>query len=484
MKLRQLASGVVVGGLVGCLEPNLDYSQPPDLAQNIDALGDLAGTDLAGVDRGVLFQRSLPTGIHTAGCNGFQNRGLLLAARGDGSFAVAGNFSGSIDLGDGVLTAARRDGGTQSSEDIFLASFGPDGRLKWSRRYGAGSDEMATDLAIDTDGNLALTGCLDSSGGGADLGGGSTQVMGEKDAFVARYDARGQFLWRRTFGSRGVGPNGAWRGEAVVANSNSIVIMGHAEVTSTESSVELGNGPLPLVSTGQAPVFVASYNASDGRYQWAKLCQGLPDHGSIESLNMASANGGDLFLSGSMGGDNQINCGVSSPALPAQPGSSAWVARFTSSGSNQWTISFRSAGTPDGILGVESDVVMTGRASSVTSFGGNAVPENAMYLVRLAGVDGSVRWATAARGRGKRSWLAASGDGGIFQTGEFNGSITFGTDQLDGAGSFLARWDESGKILWAKFFRDAHQPGIATSGADVVVLGGFDFLLRHKPTRN
>jgi predicted nucleic acid-binding protein len=155
-----------------------------------------------------------------------------------GDAVLAGGFTGSVDLGGGALTSV---GGL----DLFLAKLSADGNHVWSERFGDENDQSPASLALDSSGNVVLTGDLQ---GAVNFGGGPLGSVGGFDVFLAKLDAGGHHLWSQRFG------DAADQRPICVAvdSSNNIFLTGDLE-----GSADFGNGS--LVSTGASDVFVAKF---------------------------------------------------------------------------------------------------------------------------------------------------------------------------------------------------------------------------------
>src|SRR5262249_49937472 len=110
----------------------------------------------------------------------------------DGDVVVAGWFMDTIDLGGGPFESAYWDG--------FLARFGADGTHRWSKQLGGSGNDGPSRLAIDSAGNVLLTGIYD---GTADFGGGPLAFSGLSDVFLAKYSKEGTHRWSKGFGQSG-----------------------------------------------------------------------------------------------------------------------------------------------------------------------------------------------------------------------------------------------------------------------------------------
>ncbi|MDI1451901.1 hypothetical protein [Polyangium sp. 6x1] len=176
----------------GELRFGLRYGGPqhdvaPDVA--LDGRGDI---HLAGVFRGTLDLPSAPLSAAkeslywarlTPSGQGVYARAIpgdvaapSLAVDPSGQARIAGSFSGSIDFGQGPLTA--------QGVDVFLAKLAPGGETLWAHGYG-GDDETqrASALAVDALGHSLITGGFL---GTLDFGGGPLVGSYPDDGFLAK----------------------------------------------------------------------------------------------------------------------------------------------------------------------------------------------------------------------------------------------------------------------------------------------------------
>ncbi len=90
-----------------------------------------------------------------------------------------GGFAGQQDLG---------------AEDCFISKFNSEGILNWTKQFGTNEIDSASDVAIDSSGNICVVGCTygvfynQANYGGADL-------------FVGKFDSAGNELWIKQFGT-------------------------------------------------------------------------------------------------------------------------------------------------------------------------------------------------------------------------------------------------------------------------------------------
>lgn len=104
-----------------------------------------------------------------------------------GEVVITTTFDDPVDLGGGTLAALGK-------EDILVARFDAQGHHTWSKRFGGAGGDFITAAAVDTNGDVLLTGY----GPGVDFGGGPIGAQGK--AFLVRLDAQGKHLWSKAFG--------------------------------------------------------------------------------------------------------------------------------------------------------------------------------------------------------------------------------------------------------------------------------------------
>ena len=178
----------------------------------------------------------------------YAQQGLSVAVDGPGNVFVAGDFYGSVDFGGGPLTSAHFD-------DIFVVKFDPNGNHLWSQSFGDVGPQNPDDIAVDSSGNLLISGSFAIE---VDFGGGSLMSAGDVDVFVAKFDPDGNHLWSQGFGwenedeGRGVACDG----------SGNVLVTGNFHDT-----VDFGGGP--LTSAGGNDIFVAKFDPN-GVHLWSQ----------------------------------------------------------------------------------------------------------------------------------------------------------------------------------------------------------------------
>jgi len=166
-----------------------------------------------------------------------EQQGSAVGVDRDGNIVLAGNFSGSIDLGGGPLY-------NLAVGDIFLAKLSASGAPVWSFRFGNAGDanpELAKGLAVDGSGNVVLTGQILPS---LNFGSGVLwNLTSTNDVFIAKFSPSGTNLWSKRAGSSG---DDEGTGAAIDRNGNVLVVGDFFD------AVDFGGGA--LTNPGNAPV--------------------------------------------------------------------------------------------------------------------------------------------------------------------------------------------------------------------------------------
>ena len=109
----------------------------------------------------------------------------------EGDIIATGFFGGTLTVGPYTLEA-------EGKNDLFLASFSPEGEVNWATRAGYRSNTRATALATGLAGSLVVGGYYDDTTAiGTDTLVANTR---DRDVFIASFDAAGNPQWARKAG--------------------------------------------------------------------------------------------------------------------------------------------------------------------------------------------------------------------------------------------------------------------------------------------
>jgi len=333
-----------------------------------------------------------------------------------GNVYAIGVYGTSLSAGTTTLTAA-------GSIDFFIAKYAPGGTLTWIRSFGGLNSDYGFAIKTDVNGNCFVSGKFNTS---TTLGTTTLTAVGQDDIFIAKFDSAGTVIWAKNAGSTS---SDFSKGISLDAAGN-IYITGNFSGTATFYGTPNAN----LTTGGQWDAFIAKYDPL-GNVLWAKKGGGSShDHG----LAIDTDPNGNSVITGYFQSTTVNFNGVN---LTTAGNWDIFVARFNTSGTQTWAKKFGS-NQYDYTYGVNVDknkqIFITGGFGGTVPFGTftltstNAATED-LFITKLD-TAGTALWAMKAGApAGEYTWgNAISSDqfGGVYTTGSFEGTATFGTHTL------------------------------------------------------
>lgn len=247
--------------------------------------------------------------------------------------------------------------------DCFLIKYDTNGVRQWTKQFGTESGDIAEGVQVDSGGNIYVTGATYGSFPGAD----STNI-GDADVFLAKLDPDGNLQWVRQFGSTlydtGYG--------IAVDSVDNIYLVGKTA------------GALPgNTSKGLDDIFLVKYDSSGVR-QWIKQ-DGTNAYDAAHGIMLDGS--GNTYVIGNTSGEIEVG--------KWQGGFDSFIIKYDAAYTKQWT---RQLGS------TKSDITYD---MAIDSYG---------YIYIVGNTDDA------------------------FQANTFIG----GTDY------FLAKYDDTGTLMWSK----------------------------------
>jgi hypothetical protein len=338
-----------------------------------------------------------------------------------GDVVVTGSFQNTVTFGGGPLTSAGQG-------DIFIAKYsGATGAHLWSKRFGSIMADQGTDVAVDSSGNIVLTGLFT---GAVDFGTGPLAPVYDTvgNVFVAKFSASGTALWAKNFAENGAGNA---NGLAIDASGN-IVVVG-----SFQGNIDFGGGWL-VSANGYFEAFVAKFSPA-GVYQWAKSFGYA--YNSEEADAVTTDSSGNVVVAGTF----PVTINFGGGTLTAVSGNEVFLVSFSAAGAHRWSKSFGVSpgyyGTPYGLAVDASDnVIMTGSFEGTANFGGGSLTTGLFSDIFVAKYTnaGTHLWSQMLGGTGSACGrgVVVDGSGNTVLTGAFANTVYFGGGPLTSAGSF------------------------------------------------
>jgi PKD repeat protein len=336
-----------------------------------------------------------------------------IAVDNSGNSYVTGYFQDTASFGTTTLT-------NSGSRDIFVAKIDSSGNWLWAQKADGSSDDYGQDIAVDNFGNSYVTGYYQGT-----TVFGSTTLTGSwnNDIFVAKLDSTGNWLWAKKAG----GSSHDYGYSIAVDNS------GHSYVTGSFRGTA-GFGSTTLTSSGGNDIFVAKLD-SNGNWLWAKKAGGSSDD---YGRSIAIDNSGNSYVTGYFPG----TAGFGSTTLTSSGGNDIFVAKLDSSGNWLWA---KKAGGSSSDYGQDIAVdnfgnsYVTGYFSGTAGFGSTTLICSGNSDIFVAKLDNTGNWFWAVRAGGSE-WadgfgygIALDNSGNSYVTGDFTGSVSFGSTTITGS---------------------------------------------------
>jgi uncharacterized delta-60 repeat protein len=324
------------------------------------------------------------------------------------AYSIAVDGSGNLYITG--ITASSGAG----SNDILIAKYNTSGTIQWQRTLGGIGDDRGHNIAVDSSGNVYITGSTASSGAGSN------------DILIAKYNTSGTIQWQRTLGGTG----SEFGQRIAVDGSGNVYVIGETE----------GSG----AGAGGWDVLIAKYDTS-GTIQWQRTLGGSnPDFGR----GIAVDGGGNIYITG-------------------QTNSDVFIAKYDTSGTIQWqrTLGGTSSDIGQGIaVDGSGNVYITGSTAS-SGAGSNDI------LIAKYDTSGAIQWQRTLGGASSDFgiYIAVDGSGNVYITG---------FTQSSGAGSndvLIAKYNSSGTIQWQRTLGGASTDygyGIAVDGSGNIYITG------------
>ncbi len=341
---------------------------------------------------------------------------------GDGAGTVVLDSSGNVYIGGetestndiATLGAYQTSyAGTNNSlygGDVFIAKFSNKGLRLWATYYGGPSIDNFSGLATDNSGNIYVTGSTVSTSGIASSGSYQTNLKGNEDAFLAKFNSNGKRQWATYFG--GDEQNESY-GIAIDANSD-LFIAGETTSLSdiaTQGAYQTSLSGSSIMFGGQSDGFLAKFSNS-GSLIWATYYGG---RAGDYATSVATDKSGNVFITGITESDTGIATKGSYQSSYAG-GVDAFLAKFSTSGLLVWS----------------------------TYYGGY---EYEYATCVTADKSGNIFISGATE---SSQGIATSG---TYQTDYMSPNITRATD------GYLAKFTSAGQIKWATYYGGEENSG-------------------------
>jgi len=296
--------------LTGWFSATADFDPSPS-TNTVSSLSPLPECFLAKYNSSGAFQW-----VRTIGGSG-SDEGTSLGIDNTGAVYLAGNFQNTIYYNTSAPVYSINAAG---NTDGFISRYNSNGNYQWAISLGSTADDYCTGLAVDSPGNIYVTGTFsgsvdfDPSANNATL-----NASTGNDIFIAKFGSNSNFQWARNIGN------------SVSCNANSIScdINSNLYVTgSFDGVMDFDTSPntYTLDAGTGADIFVTKYNAS-GSYLWAFNSTGTGN----DAGNALSVDASDLvYVTGIFQDTVDLSLSSGTGTLASTSGSNdVFVARYS-----------------------------------------------------------------------------------------------------------------------------------------------------------
>lgn len=237
---------------------------------------------------------------------------LSLQTDPSGNVYTVGYFQTSVDLDPGVTTYSFTSAG---NSDIFINKLDASGNFVWGKHLGSTAFEDIEEIVLDASNNFYVIGRFSST---LDFDPGTAvynlTTVGNNDAYVSKYDANGNFIWARSFGSTGqeniyglaLDPTGK------------VVTGGNFGFT---CDFDPGTGTYNLTALGGNDAFISRLDASGNFVSANTIASNSSDTGYGLTCDLAS----NIYQSGNFGNTTDFDPG---PGIYNITGNGAYVLKW------------------------------------------------------------------------------------------------------------------------------------------------------------
>lgn len=376
-----------------------------------------------------------------------------IAVDGAGNTAVLGFFRGTVDLDPGPGTynlTSRQDANGAFLVDLFAAKYDAAGSIVWGRRMGAGpfnaGPGITPRITIGDDDAIFVSGAFKNT---ADFGAITLVTPGDSDAFLAKLDGDGNFLWARQFGGS----------KDDLANSVVVDGSGNAHLIAE----------VRTASSGNPDAFFAKLDPN-GDVLWTKQVGASTGRGWARGFGITVDTAGNVYGTGIFRGSVDFDSGAGNSTFKTAGGlaTSAFVLKVNANGDFVWAGTF-DAGSNASCWSTDIGVDANGHVFTGGYFSGTVDFDPGKQKVALKGSSdtfvtklspaGSFIWARSTEA-GYAEGLVLDSSGSVYVTGSFSDTADFdpgvGTFNLTSAGAedaFIWKLDTAGNFVWAAAMR-------------------------------
>jgi hypothetical protein len=380
----------------------------------------------------------------------------------DTEFLFAGSF------GSRNFRFADQTHNNQGQTDVFAALIGSDGKQLWATTFGGNTEDRATAIAADFNGNIYVAGIFNSIS--MKIGNTTLVNKGESDGFLVKITPQKEIEWAVAFGGPAIDE---LTGVATDSVGN-VYVSGHA--------VDYQNSTYSVT--------IIKYDSSKNKL-WERKAT-TPGWGTLSS-SIVISNDNNVYLTGSFSevltfdANHKISSSTTGEAPFEYYETNAFIAKYDLSGNFLKAKAIEQFSKINAISTFQSELYLCGEKVNYGMGWGWPLMDSKIYTSKY-NLDLEAVWVKQAGGENPLQSLDIANDistdeyGNVYVTGYFfSEKITFGNYSLNNIlnkdyyyqMAFVLKYSNNGDELWGKSIGGSH----TDMGTNILATGNDRFLL-------
>jgi hypothetical protein len=376
------------------------------------------------------------------------SHGTKLVLDSNRSMVVLGAFSGTVDFDPGPAVFNMSSNGRTN---IYIAKYDTSGNFIWAKQIGGQFDDFEYDMEIDKNGDVLISGGLQSSEVDLDPGPGVvTLPTTAQSTFLLRLDYNGNFVWVKQLPGD--------------LNTLNIDAAGNIIMGGTFGGVQdfdPGPGVYQATGSGAYPDMAVVKLDNGGNFIWMRQIRNLGT-GVEQTFGIKTDPAGNVFFAGGFSSGFDFDPGPGTVILAPAGSDDGFLLKLDAQGGFAWARTFGAAGS-DKIFGLEVDkagnVFTTGVYHDAVDFDPGpstyTLTSGSLYgtcfISKLDG-NGDFVYAKDFQLRSFGQALTIDSSNNLYISGGYGGPTDFdpgpGTYNVNDYGLFTAKLDQNGNFAW------------------------------------
>lgn len=380
-----------------------------------------------------------------------------------GNIITVGRFDGTTDLDPSAGVASFTSAG---GNDLYITKTDSNGNFVWAKKIGGSDQDVANDVAIDSNGNIFIAGYFAyvvdfNPGAGVNnmgFSGGFTP-----QGFLLKLDSNGNYVWSKQFSVSAILGQQSIPLAVSIDSANNVLLGGYFVGT-----MAIDSEPIVYTSASSSvDSFYLKYNNS-GVFQWSKQLTSVANDSLVDIRTDASNN---VYITGHFNGALDFDPSTAAAVtLTPTGGFDSFLLKMDTNGNFGWANKTSGTGNEYGrAVAIDNigNILWGGNYDGTVDFDPSAGINNLTstgntdnFISKIDG-SGNYLWTYGFGGVNSDflSSLAVDSDNNVYSTGNFSGTVDFnssaGTSNFTSNGGvdiYIEKVSSTGTFVWAWAF--------------------------------